>query len=101
METFAPAYFDYMSSSFTAGVRLVPITLFSVPLAHAPRPASDASRQDLRVFQSYMEDNVIFRTGKAQNQPDESCCNGKPVLRSSILEGESESHWVYISGIFG
>jgi len=35
METFAPAYFDYMSSSFTAGVRLLPITLSPVPLAHA------------------------------------------------------------------
>ena len=72
-----------------------------VPPAHALQPASDSPRQDLRMFQSYVEDNVTFRTGKTQDQPDESGCNGKLVLRSSVLEGESESLWVYISGIFG
>ena len=90
METFAPAYFDYMSSSFTAGVRLLPITLLSALLADTLRPASDSPRQDLRMFQGYVEDNVTFRTGKTQKQPDESRCYGKSVLRSSILEGESE-----------
>lgn len=35
METFAPAYFDYMSSSFTAGVCLLLIALLSAPPAHA------------------------------------------------------------------
>ena len=35
METFAPAYFDYMSSCFTAGVRLLPITVLSIPFAYA------------------------------------------------------------------
>ena len=36
METFAPAYFDYMSSSFTAGVRLLPITLYFLFLLLMP-----------------------------------------------------------------
>ena len=36
METFAPAYFDYMSSCFTAGVRSILITLSFDSLAHAP-----------------------------------------------------------------
>lgn len=101
METFAPAYFDYMSSCFTAGVRLLPITLSSIPLIDAFYLASYPSREDLRMFQSYVEDNIAFGTGKTQNQPVESGRYGKPVLRSSILEGESESLLVYISGIFG
>ena len=53
METFAPAYFDYMSSSFTAGVRLLPITLsvpfLLTPLTSAPLfspKSSDVSKLD-------------------------------------------------------
>jgi hypothetical protein len=90
METFAPAYFDYMSSSFTAGVCLLPITLslFSLPTLES---ASDPSRQDLRVFQGYLEDYVTLRTRETQNLPDESRRYGKPALRSQIFEGESDS----------
>ena len=98
METFAPAYFDYMSSCFTAGVRSLPITLSP---AHDLSPAPYTSCQDLWMFQGYVENNVVLWARKAENQPAERCCYGKPVLRSSILEGESKALLVYISGTFG
>ena len=98
METFAPAYFDYMSSCFTAKVRSLPITLSP---ADGVSPASYAPCQDLWMFQGYVENDVVLWAGKTQGEPAEYRCYGKPVLRSSVLEGESEAPFVYISGIFG
>ena len=56
METFAPAYFDYMSSAVSADVRpqFYQSSSFMTILSLA---ASDPARQGLRLLQAYLEES--------------------------------------------
>lgn len=84
METFAPAYFDYMSSSLTAGVCG---SCFAAVLSLTISAAPNVTRQDIWMLQSHIQNHKSLRAGKTENHTDEPRCDGKPILRSPILQG--------------
>jgi len=83
METFAPAYFDYMSAAVNAKVRSF---AHFTPCSNSNIIASYSSRKDLRVLQSHIQEVRQRQTvGTEQVFPNEFVGDGKSVLRAQFL----------------
>lgn len=85
METFAPAYFDYMSSAIHANVSVCLVVFLSLTIGQSAPYLTCKSFWLLQV--DFQENRQRQGTRQIEVDTDEFTCNGELVLRQTFQQG--------------